>query len=346
MARIIWLSTAIVLLTGSMSPEITPAPGALRVNAVFNKADVVCNCVVRTLKVAGERIIERAGSSLTIQHLTATVEIVEPYKADRSGRMLLLEFEKQIPPTLASLPEVQQGEMAVMFLRETASSYVFADPFLAAVPFRELPHQAGDLGLKKLQDALGAVLRLQNRGDQIHALELLEGFDTLSPDAIPTLTLLSHSSDPEIALWAFAVLLKAKDTEGLQEILGNLDAYLNSHNGESSPAALNSISNELRSIDNPMCLRSIETLAGSKLVTVRRGAMEALRTMKSPEAAATLAARLDDSDSYVRYLAVISLAETFGMYGDYAPNMQLFDQAPDPYTYRWKVWLAQRNSSK
>jgi hypothetical protein len=48
--------------------------------------------------------------------------------------------------------------------------------------------------------------------------------------------------------------------------------------------------------------------------------------------------RLDDSDGYIQYLAVISLAETFGKYEDYAPTMYLFDRNPRFYIGLWKSW--------
>src|SRR5438876_2036723 len=56
-----------------------------------------------------------------------------------------------------------------------SSSYVFADPYLGVIPFSELPLQSRDWGLKKLQAALAGVLRLPNRGDQIRAMQLLQG---------------------------------------------------------------------------------------------------------------------------------------------------------------------------
>jgi hypothetical protein len=60
MTRALLLSV-VAALVGSMSAEITPAPGAQRVNAVFSTADLVCNCIVRALRVAEEQQIERGG---------------------------------------------------------------------------------------------------------------------------------------------------------------------------------------------------------------------------------------------------------------------------------------------
>lgn len=338
MTRALLLS-AIAAFASSMSAEITPAPGAQRVEAVFAKADLVCNCVVRSLKVTQERHVERGGRPLTTQHLIATVEVADLFKPTRTNPILSVEFDRESPSTLASLPELQPGERAVMFLSSTLSSYVFADPFLAAVPFNELASQSGEPGLQKLQAALDGALRLPNREDQLQAMELLQGFDELARDSMPALVSLSRSSDSEVALSAFASLLKVKDAEAAPaEILEDLNGYLNAHSGLPDSASLINIGSELRKVSDAKSLPSMEALAASRFVVIRRGAMQSLRVMKNPKAGATLAARLDDSDKYVRYLAVISLAETFGKYDDYAPSMYLFDRNPTFYLGLWRSW--------
>jgi HEAT repeat protein len=60
--------------------------------------------------------------------------------------------------------------------------------------------------------------------------------------------------------------------------------------------------------------------------------------LRSTKAAAALIRRLDDPNGYIRYLAVISLAETFEKNGEYAPNMDLFDRNPAFYIGLWKTW--------
>ncbi len=66
--------------------------------------------------------------------------------------------------------------------------------------------------------------------------------------------------------------------------------------------------------------------------------MQALRRIRNAQAASCLIDRLDDSNSYVSYLSLITLAETFEKYGDYAPNMELFDGNPRFYINLWKAW--------
>ena len=338
MTRLPWSAAALVVVA-SISAEITPVPGSQNVDAVFGKADLVCNCVVRIIKVVDEANVERAGKPLITQHLTATVEILDLYKAESTNRHIQVEFDRELPSTSASLPELRNGERALMFLKAGLSSYVFADPFLGVIPFEDLPRHRGGAGLTKLQAALAAVLQMPNREDRVRAVQLLEGFDNLGPDATAALLPLSRSTDPELALSAFGALLKTKGADEVTlETLTRLKSYLDSYGGGSETTALVNVGSQLRSIDDPKALRAIEGLALSRFVVIRRGAMQALRAMKNPDAAPALATRLDDSDGYVRYLAVISLAETFGKYDDYAPSMYLFDRNPGFYLGLWKSW--------
>ena len=234
-----------------------------------------------------------------------------------------------------------------MFLNGAASSYVFADPFLAAIPFDEIPRQSGELGLRKLQAALAGVLRSPNPEDQLRAMELLQGFDELSSDTTTALSSLSRSPYPEVALSAFAALLKGEGPKSsTTQILARLNVYLNSYGGGPNSAALINIGSELRQVTDQVSLPSLEALAVSRFVVIRRGAMQALRAMKNPSAAATLVVGLDDPDDYVRYLAVISLAETFGKYEDYAPSMYLFDRNPGFYVGMWKSWWLTEGESE
>jgi hypothetical protein len=194
--------------------------------------------------------------------------------------------------------------------------------------------------LKKLQATLAAVLRMPNREDQVRAMELLQEFDRIAPDTSPALVTLSRSSDAEVALSAFAVLLKIKGTEDANdvEVLTNLKTYLDSYVGGSELSALMNIGSELGQIGNERTLRAIESLAGSRYLSIRFGAMSAIRRIRSPQSASVLIQRLDDVDNNVRYIAVITLAEIFQKYGDFAPGMGLFDKNPGKYIQLWKDW--------
>jgi hypothetical protein len=340
MTRLLW-PLAVIALSGVTSAEIVPIPGSQSVNAVFNNADLVCNCVVRAVRIAEEAHVEREGTPLTTQHLIATVEIEDLYKPRSMNQQITVGFDKELPSTRASLPELRQGERALMFLTAASSSYVFADPFLGVIPFDELPQHPGEQGLNRLQASLVSVLQVPNREGQLRAMELLEGFDSLSPDTVPSLLSLGRSSDPEVALAAIAVLLKIKPVDKVTlEALNRLRSISDSQNAGLETTSLINVGSELRNISDPSSLPVMKALALSRFVVIRRGAMQALRALKNPDAASTVVTRLDDSDGYVRYIAVISLAETFNKNDDYAPSMDLFDRNPTFYLDLWKAWWA------
>ncbi len=337
------LAAILAMLCARSFGDISPVPGMQPVGPVFDRADLVCFCVVDTLKIVTEERIGSPPKTILRQHLLARVEVEDEYKSVASGGgRITVQFDQEIPATSATMPGLQRGERAIMFLKATGrSDFVFADTFLAAIPFSHIPHQSGEAGLRKLEAALVGALRTNSPQEQIRGMELLEGFDEIAPDSLSELMPLSRSADPDVAFAAFAVLLKAKlqpheTDETLSRLRNGLDAY----NGEAEPSSLINVANELGHVHDPEAIRATEALSSSRFVEVRRGAMQALRAMKNPRAAATLVARLDDSDDYTRYLAVISLAETFSKYGDYAPSMYLFDRDPGFYLGLWKSWWA------
>jgi len=199
------------------------------------------------------------------------------------------------------------------------------------------------MGLEKLQSALAAVLRQINRDDQLNALRLLQGFDILNEESLSPVGVLCTFEDPEIAFTALAVFLKSKTIEGVEK----LQRYLETYNGNAEPLALVAIGTQLSHVNDVKILPQIEVLTGSKYVSIRLGAMNAIRLMKHPESAPTLVKRLDDQNSTVKYIAVITLSEIFGKFeGDYAPSMYLFDEKPQYYVDLWKKWWAEESHNR
>ncbi len=74
--------------------------------------------------------------------------------------------------------------------------------------------------------------------------------------------------------------------------------------------------------------------------------MNALRAMRDRRSIPALIKRLDDSDSNVQYLALITLSETVGKQdGDFAPTLYLFDKKPQFYLDLWKDWIQKEGDS-
>jgi hypothetical protein len=303
--------------------QVAPLSGESPVRPAFESADLVCGGLV----ISEKAIAAETGT----KKVTVVLKVLDVYKwTTQEPSFIMVEYDEG---------HFWVGEKAVLFLKLRAPSvYTLSDRFIGSTPFSSIPVQSTAPGLAKLEFTLAAIAQHSNRADQVNAMRLLQGFDVLSVSTVSTLSALSASRDPEIAFSAFAVLLKSK---GPQDV-ARFATYLSQYSPESPPAATLSIGYELGSIQDEKALPAVEALTNSTLISIRIGAMQALRAMKNPTSAPTLAKKLDDSDAYVRYLAVISLAETFGKYDDYAPNMQLFDSNPEFYVQTWKSWLAQQ----
>jgi hypothetical protein len=310
----------VVVVSAMSQAGIAPAPGTQRVKPVFDASDLVCNCYVRALDP----------NRVNADSETAVVEVRDVYKGERvPGSAITVTHEKGA---------LWRGETAILFLRSASESYRETDSFLGATPFLELRPVNADRGLEKLELALADVLDKPDRSDNLNAMRLLQGLDQLNPRTMASVTRLSSSTDHEVAFGAIAVALRTRSASSV----GLLRDYLKTYHGDDALIPLMSIGEELGQINDVSALPAINQLTTSSLVGIRRGAMQALRGIKDPRSAPILIQRLNDSDVYVRYLAVATLAETFSLYGDYAPNMQAFEQTPTVYVDRWKVWWSQQ----
>jgi hypothetical protein len=317
-----------VLASAVLNAGIVPIPGTVPVEPVFQKSDLVCNCeVVKTQSAREERIVE-GGGVVVRKRVVATLQVIDAYKQKSDfglAGVRLITYEDKLP----------FGKRGIMFLTAvTNSEYELTDTFIGAVPFSNVPLVTAALGLSKLQSALASVLGNNKIDDQVNALQLLQGFQELEPVSVAHVIPFTDSKDPQLVFGALAVLLKT----GKPEFVSKLRMYLDNYHEESGPISLVSIGTELGQVDNVRALSDMEMLSESRLLSVRLGAMQSLRRLHAQQSAASLVRRLDDSNTFIQYLAVITLAETFNKSGDYAPAMDLFDKSSGKYIALWKSW--------
>lgn len=174
------------------------------------------------------------------------------------------------------------------------------------------------MGVAKLQNVLAAVAAKGDRADQLRALQLLQGFDHIADATVSVVTPMSQFRD-DIALTAFGVLLKTKSADSVNR----LERYLESYTANSYPRALFAIGSDLSKITDANALPALHGLRGSRFYSVQFGAMSAMRRIKQTDCVPILIQRLDDHNSDIRYVAVITLAEINGKYeGDSATRIQ------------------------
>jgi hypothetical protein len=144
---------------------------------------------------------------------TAIVDVEDIYKsAGPEPISATVEFEEG---------QLRKGEKGIFFLKSTAPSvYALADPFIGVTPFSSIPipQQTAVPGLSKLEATLAVVAERPQLDDQINAMKLLQGFDSLTAATISKLIPLSTSKDFKIALSALAVLLKSKKPEDVERV--------------------------------------------------------------------------------------------------------------------------------
>jgi hypothetical protein len=321
--------------------EPGPIPGTQRVEPAFQTADLVCNCVVESIKVVHqERVGDTPKTTLLRQDALASVLIDDEYKrtASDGARRITVEFQREIPNIRVFLPSLQEGERALMFLKkpEATSVFVFSDPYLSATPFHLLPRASHGQGLRKLEVALALTAKQGSSEDQVRAMRVLEGFDQLGPETLSAVMPLASSDDPDVALSAIAVLLKNK-VVGAVPIL---EAYLRTHHLSHLPAAILSVGGELGGGSDGHDLNALEALTSSRILSIQWGAIFGVRKMRNPHSAKVLVGLLDNANPDVRFQAVITLSEIFRKGDDYAPDVPSFNRNPEFYVGLWKSWWA------
>lgn len=335
---------ALVLCAGVSAADFALAPGTVPIETLFENAVLVCNCYVTGVEDQTTQIKIRGKLSLRHQ-VTASVKVQDFYKADDSSpSSLLVQYvvdEQQGVRVGGSRLVLSKGETALLFLTKNGDiAFQFADPFVGAVQFSTLPSMPGGPGLPKLQAALNTLGR-QGTSDQLTALQVLLGFQHITDETRATAATLSESPDPNLALTAIGILLRTKSIDSLQQP----ERYLTSHIIHSEPFALYVIGPEVGDFRNPKALSTLEILGQSKYRSIKSGAMDAIRRIKSTKSIPYLMSKLSDPDRDAQYVALIAAAEILGKYeGDFAPSMYLFDQKPEYYLGLWKQWWLEEGS--
>lgn len=330
-----------------MKGDFAVAPGTVPIEAAFNQATLVCNCLVNSI----DETVSTVGSdkaTVNRHEVTAHASIRDAYKSEDAGqRNLVVRYtldELRGQRVGGSRLVLVNGETALLFLTKVgADTYEFADPFIGATQFDYLPIERGEFGPMKLQRALRGVVQEGAPIDRLRALRTLLGFRRVTEDTIATVTPLTQSQDPDVALTAIGISMRSKSIQSVEM----LRKFLGSRTLAQEPLVLQVVGPEIAEIDNPEALAQLEALSTSGVLSVRHGAMDAIRRIRSPRSIPLLISRLDDSDNLVRYVALITLAETAGKdEGDYAPSMYLFDSKPEYYISLWKQWWVDEGRSR
>lgn len=322
-----------------------PIPGTQPVRPVFEHSDLVCMCLAEFVSIQRQQPPANADRDQRVrQDVTINLQPLEVYKTDETTQSITVKYAEDVPMLWPQVAMLQRGQMGLVFLKSTAPGiYDFSDRFLGVTLFSALPQKVEASGLAGLESALARIIQGTNRGDRLSALWLLQGYDHLSGETIVAVTSLTSPDDPAIALTSWAILLKAHAPESVQ----GLAHFLAGYRGDGEPTdALIGVEDGLSGVRDESSLSTLESLTDSKYMQVRQGAMQGVRGIGNPKSATVLVKRLDSSDPFVQYEAVITLSEIFRKYGDFGPSMLLFDRNPQKYVQLWKKWWEEERNKQ
>jgi hypothetical protein len=331
-----WL---LALLLGWMVPicpaAVGPAPASYSLPVLFDAAEAVC---AGTVVGAHEFDSEDASTQPAARRFSTLFKLSEPrcYKGvlEESDAIQYLADSPGIP----SSQYVQDRETVIVFLRRTsAATWGLADPYFGRIytaPLGGLPLPSTG-GLAQLELDLESTLRTEHDPNLLTMdLQMLHGFDRLSPVTVALVRALTNSPEPLVAVGAFAVLAKI----GAPDDLSQFCDYLMAHEDRISVAVLGFNFTSIEHIRLRTYRPALECLANTAPISVRSSAMIGIRGMADQASIPELVRHLDDSDSYIQYLAVITLWEIVPQSGQPGPTMQRFDRDPTQFTISWKRW--------
>lgn len=95
---------------------------------------------------------------------------------------------------------------------------------------------------------------------------------------------------------------------------------------------------------DPKRVEKLISLVDNKDKGIRLSAVEALRRLQNPAAIPTMVRLMDDSDSFIQYLGMMTLCEMNNSGGRGYPSTILFQKSPKKYKAQWKDWWKKKQS--
>jgi hypothetical protein len=298
-----------------------------------------------TLIVLGELVVVQRGVRTTNIDVNGRLEQVRVDRGTlRVDQFLLGTQASPLMFDLAAHPEYgwrapAQQTHGLFFLRLARDGSVeFADPFYLYVDVPKSVRGKGNTAVERVISILGEMLILPNSHNlNQEALRYLQSSESNTAHSIFR-SAMDTITKPELTVGIAAGLLRFNDASGLrivkQLFLNNRALMIDSFDEAILGAAMGHLK-------DPGAIPDLELLQGVPSVAIRRGVAGALRGTRSSKALSGLARGLDDTDSKVRYLAVVGLAEITGD-SAFRPTEARFKSDEARFLGHWRQWAQTR----
>jgi hypothetical protein len=316
-------------LCAELSPAYVP------ISQLYRQADAVVIGHCESVRSSAD------AETSTINH-EVLFSSAQVYKAEVAAT-----FTVQIPrrPIAAGAPACGQAYW-LLFLKHTDSNGVYSlsdpthgiRPLPVFVPSTSAPSE----GLSALEETLTQIATAAESRGAVEALGVLRDFDRIDPQTVSVLKLVSQRPDPMQRLLALETLARIEPSL-------YFGPFTEAFKNKTAPdgiafARLCEVAEGARTTNQLgplMAMTDWQNYPG-----LRECAMQGIRKLRAPASVAFLMRHLDDSQTDVAYLALITLSEITGLTGEYAPGFGIYRANHEEYKKRWKNWWVERGSVK
>jgi hypothetical protein len=329
------LGVAFVVLawTQFSHAEVGPPGGSYQLKALFDASDAVCvGTVVGLHNTVSTTQAQPPAASLVSKAFGLSV--ARCYKGAVEPTDVIGYTTHEPVVSLYDMP-LANGDYALYFLKRLdAGSLALADRFWGRLHDATLQLLAPPelSGLAQLEtDVLLNLPAIAEPQALSEELLVLRGFEHLAPAIVAAVRPYVKDLDRRVATAAFSALAK----NGAPDDLAALCQYAQDPALDSFAADYGFNLGEIR---NRAARPALECLARTPVRTLKYGAMQAIRAIKSPASVPELVRRLDDPDPNIQFLAYMSLCEIVHRKGDPGEGASGFARDRDAIVAAWKQW--------
>lgn len=307
-------------------------PG-LNLWALCDQADVIVVGRVVDVRPGGPTTVEGYAGRLMVAQLTVDKVLKGPTK---SGSVNFSFSVLAVPVVSAGYPGIGPGQYGVFFLRRAESGYGVSDPYHPfVVAFPGAPQTFGSLSDQVIGE-VGHVLasRQASIDAKQKAMWMLQSVRT--PAATAALKTASRDPDAAVRLLAIALLLARNDISEL----ATAEEFLIHPPHDLDQNLMDGLAYAIRDgVKDPHAIPNLTRLLRYGNVTVRRGAVSALRNIGGKEAIGPLTQALGDSDDEVVWTAILGLALTTGdLHHGPGAQEEFKGEQKETYVNYWRNW--------
>ncbi len=286
---------------------------------------------ITTVRDAGRVTVEWRGHSLPARRQIAEIQVTRSIKGQAEDNVA---FQLIRPDASSGYGDVTVKQFGIFFLKGNPNDglTVTSPYYPSVIAALEAPSLSGDDLNKVITEIVNALTSSgTSAADKVKAIILLNQIRT--SQVTEELRKVADNSDQTLRVHAVAALLNRNDISRLE----TAEQLLSGTPAINDQYLLSNLAYALANIRDSKAIPVLARLLKSRLLETRRGAVEALRSTGDSTAIKPLAGALDDSDSRVRYQAVMGLAEITRQ-DSMGPAIDLYGTNESHYLEYWRNW--------